>query len=76
MQVVSTFPCRREFRPHLCGTLIANLVDELATVLTIALDLEDWEPLCCTIDEYFQVQGVCVTLREGTGSWVRSWVIM
>ena len=31
----------REFRPHLCGTLIADLVDELATVPTIALDLED-----------------------------------
>ena len=42
MQVVSTFPCRREFRPHLCGTLIADLVDELATAQTIALDLEDW----------------------------------
>jgi hypothetical protein len=25
--------------------LIANLVDELAAVLTIAVDLEDWQPL-------------------------------
>jgi hypothetical protein len=35
----------REFRPHLnqhpCGALIAHLVEELATVPTIALDLED-----------------------------------
>ena len=58
----------REFRPHLCGTLIADLVDELASVPTIALDLEDWESLCCTIDEYFQVQGVCFTKQSGVGS--------
>ena len=38
--------------PHPCGTLIADLVHELTTVPTIALDLEDWESLCRTIDEY------------------------
>jgi hypothetical protein len=27
----------REFRPHPCGTLIADLVDELATVATIGV---------------------------------------
>jgi hypothetical protein len=53
----------REFRPHPCGTLIADLVDELATVPTIALDLEDWESLC-RIDQHFQVQGVCVTVLD------------
>jgi hypothetical protein len=58
----------REFRPRSCGTLIADLVDELATVPTIALDLEDWESLYRTIDEYFQVQGVCVTKQSGVGS--------
>jgi hypothetical protein len=58
----------REFRPRSCGTLIADLVDELATVPTIALDLEDWESLCRTIDEYFQVQGVCVTKQSAVGS--------
>jgi hypothetical protein len=62
----------REFRPHPCGTLIADLVDELATVLTIALDLEDWESLCRTIDEHFQVRGVCVTNQSGVGS-ARVW---
>jgi hypothetical protein len=34
---------------HHCGTLIADLVDELATVPTIALDLEDWQPLRRTV---------------------------
>ena len=43
----------REFRPDPCGTLIADLVDELATVATIALDFEDWESPCRTIDEHF-----------------------
>jgi hypothetical protein len=58
----------REFRPHPRGTLIADLVDELATVPTIALDLEDWESLC-RIDQHIRVQGVCVTVldqREAT----------
>jgi hypothetical protein len=58
----------REFRPHPCGKLIADLVDELATVPTIAVHLEDWESLCRTINEYFQVQGVCVTRQSGVGS--------
>jgi hypothetical protein len=57
----------REFRPHPCGTLIADLVDELATVPTIALDL-DWESLCRTIEEHFQVQGVCVKFNGRTGA--------
>jgi hypothetical protein len=57
----------REFRPHPCGTLIADLVDELATVATIALEL-DWESLYHTIDEHFQVQGVWVTKQSGVGS--------
>src|SRR5437879_6707523 len=51
----------REFRPHLNqhprGTLIADLVDELATVPTIAPDLEDSGRLRRTVDEYIQVQG-------------------
>jgi hypothetical protein len=62
----------REFRPYLiqhsCVTLIADLVDELATVPTIALDLEDWEPLRRTVDAYFQVQGVRVAKESGFGS--------
>jgi len=36
-------------------------------VPTIALDMEDWESLCRTIDEYFQAQGVCVTKQSGVG---------
>jgi hypothetical protein len=62
----------REFRPYLnqhpCGTLIADLVDELATMPTIVTDLEDWEPLPHTVDEYFQVQGVRSAKESGYGS--------
>jgi hypothetical protein len=69
MQTAQNRACDyREFRPNPCGTLIADLVDELATVATIALDLEDWESLCHTIDEHFQVQGVWVTKQSGVGS--------
>jgi hypothetical protein len=60
----------REFRPYLnqhpCGTLIADLVDELATVPTIVT--EDWEPLPHTVDEFFQVQGVRGAKESGYGS--------
>jgi len=41
-------------------------------VPTIAMDLEDQESVCRTIDEYFQVQGVCVTKQSGVGS-ARVW---
>jgi hypothetical protein len=54
--------------PISCGTLIADLVDELATVPKIALDLGDGEPLRRTVDEYFQVQGVHVAKASGFGS--------
>ncbi len=61
----------REFRPHLNqhprGTLIADLVDELATVPTIAPDLEDSGRLRRTVDEYIQVQGVRVAKGSSVG---------
>jgi hypothetical protein len=58
---------------HPCGTLIADLVDKLATVPTIALDLEDREPLRRTVYEYFRVQGVRVAKESGFGS-TRVWL--
>ena len=55
-----------------CGTLIADFVDELATVPTIALGLEDWQPLRRTVDEYFQLLEVRVAKESGVGS-ARVW---